>query len=335
MPVENPEMHPPSVSVPAARGFETTPALRGNIYHEVNPIAVLTPINSAQMRFNVDHMPFIPIAGIYVANGDVVSEGDIIASLDFPDIGDEYDSLSRRLAIIDFEMQIQMERHDLMVRLASQAGERIRETPYIIAHNNLKAEREIVEALVEYVQSAYEERLLRASMSGVVSGVMRFSEGMMSDSRMVIAVISDQLVSSFRVRGEFAGLMKPGDLVYITMAEDVFQMEVLDPELSGFLAQDAAQTGGADGDPEPVAHLWFTDEPESFTGTTGTVRLLIGEIHDVVYIPVSALNRTDFRTYVYVMADGVRQVRDVVTGFESGEYIEIISGLEEGELLVI
>lgn len=55
--------------------------------------------------------------------------------------------------------------------------------------------------------------------------------------------------------------------------------------------------------------------------------------HDVLAVPLAAV--TDTRDTVFVKGDdGLIRVRSVVTGEDDGEYIEVLSGLAEGEIVV-
>ncbi|MCP4409728.1 MAG: efflux RND transporter periplasmic adaptor subunit, partial [Gammaproteobacteria bacterium] len=56
----------------------------------------------------------------------------------------------------------------------------------------------------------------------------------------------------------------------------------------------------------------------------------------VLYIPREALIRTGTRQRVILaLGEGRYQAREVVAGLESGEFVEIISGLAEGKEVVV
>ena len=51
-------------------------------------------------------------------------------------------------------------------------------------------------------------------------------------------------------------------------------------------------------------------------------------------ITSAALREFSGRTYVRVLTDGVRREVDVRTGIHTGTRVEIVDGLEEGELVI-
>ncbi len=70
-------------------------------------------------------------------------------------------------------------------------------------------------------------------------------------------------------------------------------------------------------------------------GMYADVRIFAGPKDDVLSIPREALIKsTDEQRVIMALGDGKFSTREVVAGMESGEWVEIISGLEEGERVV-
>jgi hypothetical protein len=167
-------------------------------------------------------------------------------------------------------------------------------------------------------------------MDGVITSAATFIEGMRSNSEQPVAVISDQAFSAFIVQGEFAQLMNPGDRFEMTLGSELYMMEVVDPDEYGFIRAIRPDDGIAE------AFLAFLDAPpEPGFDTFGRVHMPLDEASNVLYIPVSVLRRFEGRDFVYVLEDGVRKIRDVVAGLEGGGLIEIKSGLNEGESIIV
>jgi membrane fusion protein, macrolide-specific efflux system len=80
----------------------------------------------------------------------------------------------------------------------------------------------------------------------------------------------------------------------------------------------------------------FTDDSGDFNvGATVLVEITIEEVEDVLQVPVMAVTDDGDGSTVTVTKDGKEEERAVTTGFSSGGMIEIKSGLEEGEQVVI
>jgi membrane fusion protein (multidrug efflux system) len=56
---------------------------------------------------------------------------------------------------------------------------------------------------------------------------------------------------------------------------------------------------------------------------------------DALIIPTAALVREDSETVVYVVEDGAAVRRAIETGIQSGDSIEVLSGLDELEKIVV
>jgi len=66
------------------------------------------------------------------------------------------------------------------------------------------------------------------------------------------------------------------------------------------------------------------------------VRIFGGAKNDIVVIPLEGLIRTGRDERVIIdLGDGRFEARDVVAGIESGDYVEIMQGVDEGERIVV
>ena len=77
------------------------------------------------------------------------------------------------------------------------------------------------------------------------------------------------------------------------------------------------------------------DAVRPVTGMNGVAEVLITERTDVLAIPARALRRIGREQVVDVMANGAVEERAVQAGISDGQYVEVISGLAEGELVVL
>ncbi|MBP3754930.1 MAG: hypothetical protein J6I66_08735 [Lachnospiraceae bacterium] len=70
--------------------------------------------------------------------------------------------------------------------------------------------------------------------------------------------------------------------------------------------------------------------------TTGSIIVELGKKENVLSVPKAAVHRAGDKVYVYVVdEDGYRRYREVQTGLEGDTRIEIISGLEAGEIVAV
>ena len=78
------------------------------------------------------------------------------------------------------------------------------------------------------------------------------------------------------------------------------------------------------------------DAPATYPSGTPVQVAIEAETHkDVILVPTSALVRDGDETAVFVVSDGVARRRVVMTGIESGERIEIVSGLKAADPIIV
>lgn len=72
-----------------------------------------------------------------------------------------------------------------------------------------------------------------------------------------------------------------------------------------------------------------------FAGMTGSMNLAVGEVTDVLTVPITAVQGSYDTGRVWIVgADGTTEERDVTLGMSDGVNIEITGGLEEGETIL-
>jgi HlyD family secretion protein len=78
-----------------------------------------------------------------------------------------------------------------------------------------------------------------------------------------------------------------------------------------------------------------TDDPELRSGMTCNVEIIVEKYDDVVYVPVQAVTRVAGDAIVYVREDKTFMPRKVEIGLDNNRMIRIISGLKEGEVVLL
>ncbi len=71
------------------------------------------------------------------------------------------------------------------------------------------------------------------------------------------------------------------------------------------------------------------------TGMTGKVEVTIDELHDVLYVPIQSVITVGEKEMCYVMASSHAEKREVETGLFNDDFVEIKSGLTEGEKVLL
>ncbi|MBW7992389.1 MAG: HlyD family efflux transporter periplasmic adaptor subunit [Planctomycetes bacterium] len=71
------------------------------------------------------------------------------------------------------------------------------------------------------------------------------------------------------------------------------------------------------------------------TGMSGKVEILIDELNDVLYVPIQSVVTVDKKELCYVKVGGRDEKREVVTGLFNDDFVEIKSGLTQGEKVLL
>jgi multidrug efflux pump subunit AcrA (membrane-fusion protein) len=96
-----------------------------------------------------------------------------------------------------------------------------------------------------------------------------------------------------------------------------------------------AETGSAGNTIFPVdVKLHKTDIPLRL-GYNATVDINVLSMEDIIYIPITALIQENGMEYVYVVVDGKAYAKEIESGDRTEEWVEVISGLDEGERIVV
>jgi HlyD family secretion protein len=70
------------------------------------------------------------------------------------------------------------------------------------------------------------------------------------------------------------------------------------------------------------------------TGMTADVEVIINELHDIIYVPIQSVTTVEDKKICYVMGSAVEK-REVETGLFNENFVEIKSGLNEGEKVLL
>jgi len=126
-------------------------------------------------------------------------------------------------------------------------------------------------------------------------------------------------------------------LVQEGQAVEVFLDAYPDLTFTGTVTQVGvkAETGSAGNTIFPVeVKLDRTDIPMRL-GYNATVDIKVLSKSDILYVPITALLQENGTDYVYVVVDGKAYRRDIETGDRTEEWVEVLSGLDEGERIVV
>lgn len=285
------------------------------------------------------------IAAVYVENGDAVEKGQLLAELSDAGLKEEISRLEYRIARnqILYEQSLTEEESALEGRLLQyqyQSGHTAAE------EEAYKQDVENIERSYRYIKEDYQDAIqadtlrlselqreltggyVYAGMNGTVSYVKPDLEGSVSVQGETIIKIIDGTECVFETDSvEYAEFFEEdtqADFLIVTGSGAVrcklvpFQME------------------------EWGEKLYFKVPEESDVnlnlnvGSSGTMKIVVASKEQVLGIPASAIHTADGRRYVYVIGENnMREIKWIETGLYGDSMVEILSGLSEGERVII
>lgn len=294
----------------------TATVSRGTYKDTVTATGTITPKRQADLSFTASGT----VTSVEVEVGDRVKKGDTLARIDATSLAAQVEAAE---AQVDAAEEQVAEDAD-----ASSAQRSASSASLASARSRL-----------EQARASYDAATLTSPIDGTVSSV-GYSVGdtvgaggnqaagtatpqisVISPKKLLVEATVPAADVSRLKKGLQAEITPTGgtDVVYGTVQE------------VGVIA-DASDTGAA---VFPVT-IAVTGTPTGlYAGASATVAITVKQATDVLTVPTGALRSEDDKTYVYVVADGKRERRDVEVGTAYGAQTEVLSGLEEGDVVEV
>lgn len=287
---------------------EIAVVLRGDLVSENNIFVSVQAENKSSLSFGVSGIPYDEF---YVAEGDEVTKGQLLAKLECDDYLEQLDAAEydlKRLAI----KEKQLEQDFVNYGMSKRDYER-QKADY--TNRRLVLTQRIGELSV-YV----EERYLYADIDGVVEDMWQPDAEELSEEGKVMFVLSGGekkfVGNTADERGLTVGetyMLGAGSETYEVVLEKISREEYGDAQLVFALTGSGGET----------------------TAERGVVSYVVDEVTDVLYIPKEAVVKTGDACYVYFLNDrGLRELKEIRVAGLYGAYCIVEEGLEEGEEII-
>jgi HlyD family secretion protein len=194
-----------------------------------------------------------------------------------------------------------------------------------------------------------EKCIIRATKPGLVvygggrdqgfyyGGEERIREGATVRERQAIITIPDMTRMSIEVRihETYIKKVKAGQKARVTV--DAFADRVLEGAVTKVGVLPDSENRWMNPDLKVYRTTITIDGTHDWLkpGMSAKAEVLVDRLEDVVYVPVQAVSPSDSRRVCHVVQGGVIELREVEVGDFNDEFIEIRSGLKEGEKVVL
>ena len=323
LPVEEPVLPPPVIQPFSPAAHTTVTLTRGTLTRYRSLSVNIVPAVEFVLTFEV---PDIRIQSINVEVGDEVSAGDIVAELDREAFVQAIYQAERNVSAALIQISHLEEAYPINQLEAIIRGDAIDESILAEDRGGLQTELAARQLVTRFLHDEDELRVLRAPIDGTVTQTLTFRDGDVSSRDIRVVTIADETRSIFSVTGWETRYLVPGDIHTVMVNQEPFDAIVIDPVEFGITRFEDNQ-----------AFLTvYGGDVYTFAGRVfASLTLILEEAPDVISVPFAAVNTVEGREFVYVLEDGLRAIRNVSTGMEGNAGIEIVTGLQEGEVVVI
>ncbi len=321
--------------------YEMTVASIGDVKKTQKVRCTYQQVNDESVSFSVSGRR---VSKVHVELGDSVKKGQLLAELDTGNSESqirtlEYNIARNELLLSDMDLNRDNEISALWLNFLYNSGQSQWERDALTANveriqENYRYKQEDCEdaialdkAQLKLLQNALKDSYIYAGMDGAVSFMRKGLEGSTSVKDEAVITIIDSSECLFEVTElSLAPCFEEGDKVEMSIASGTgagsYTLVPYDMENWGEVLLFGID-GGAEGTNIEV-------------GAMGTMRVTLDERSSVLTVPLSAVHEADGKHYVYVLGeDNMRNVKWIEAGLFGDNSVEVISGLAEGERVIV
>jgi RND family efflux transporter MFP subunit len=317
--------------------LDTTEVTRGDIVKTVLADGNLEMSRKAYLSFGIAGT----VTEVLVEEGNDVTEGQVLARLDAPSLETSVEMAELQVEIAEEQVKQARARYEIAKDNLDQGvpgqSEDVLELNVDIAKSSWQAAKLSLESVKLSLESAelnLEKAVIEAPFDGVVADIT-VSEGE-EISTTALAAPAITLVDTSEI--EIRGFIDEIDIAVVQLGQeaDILLDALPDEELKGrvtFVSPLGTTLMGVVSYPTIIA---LQNPVEGLKdGMTATAKVVIERRDDVLLIPNRAIRGTTENPMVVVYVDGQQEERDITLGLSDGTNTEVLSGLEEGDEVVI
>lgn len=312
------------------QSYEMTRVMRGTIQKTGILSASYAQTNQEKLRFSISGKR---LAGIYVVPGSNVKKGDLLAELrmetEEAKIEECAASIEKKtLQKEQLEEQRDFQKAALQKKRWSYTTEEYQEAEealkweYDYRIEDLEDEIVLLGRQLEELEQQVQGSRLYAGIDGTITKLAN-TKGYVSDEKTDFLVISDSTVCAFLGYGaELMPYLEIGESRTFHTSDNTKEYTVV--------LKEKDETMGSFTFELPVPDYSIPIGQRVLCTVTMETR------ENVLYLPKAAVHMANEQYYVYYIdEEGIRRMKDVETGLVADEHVEILSGLSEGEEVIL
>jgi multidrug efflux pump subunit AcrA (membrane-fusion protein) len=332
--------------MPLSTQIDTAVVTRGTIA-DINQYTGIIRISSQALHFGSTNLRF---GEFHVKVGEAVSEGQLLARLDVEHIEEALEDLLTEISAtqMSHEANNDLIRSEIAI-LESEYIELVvaeEETAVVhgkIAQINLRSldldhalERQALimrdlEVQVEYLNEQLADAELLAPYDGTITWLATLDfQGFIYPFQTIMSISDGEDVFIEYASGErlfFRPNIEP--VVTALVGDQVIDLRLRalsDEESSRYLINQMAP---------PVRFDFNTPTHNLVPGAAVVIRHYVDTSWEALKVPASSVYSIFREPYVYVNNNGNKEMREIEVGIRNGAFVEVLSGLEEGDVVFV
>jgi len=328
LPKEEETLAPP-LKVPEKITFETLEVVKGTIERKIRVTGRFISVSQSNAQFKERGGR---LEEIKVRVGGKVKKGDILATLDTETLGDDIRlqkiALERsKLSYEKIKQTIETNKNantDFIPKADADAAKIQNE--FDLSMTKLDVESNEIRLIA--LQRAFDESQLLSPIDGDVIYASDVKTGDWINTFTTVVTIADPTKLQLRYSEDRVGDFSTGMQVTVNINNVAYNGEVVMTPVD--LPADATESM------KNTILVDVEDMPEDMRiGGDAQIVATLDKKDNTIVLPRYALNKNFGRTYVNVLKNNIREERDVEIGIQSDTEIEVVKGLELGDLVII
>ena len=313
LPKEEDVISPPLVE-PETVTYTTQPVTRGSISSRLNSTGNFVSTTQYEVSFE-ERGGYL--SEIYVSPGQYVEKGQILAELDVDSLKAQI--VQQQYAVEKAQINYEATAEGKITDLMSDADRRILRLAEI--------DLELAQIQLEALKTELSKSTLYAPASGTVVYLNDREPGQYINARETLVRIADPTTLLLRHTGDDSNKFVLNADAEVTIGNDIYQGKVVV----------TPQTAPKDAESRNYVDVQVESLPEDVEiGDVATFAIILEAKEDVIVVPRTLVQSySGDAYYVQVLEDAIKRERSVEVGIMTSTQVEIVSGLTEGEELII
>jgi RND family efflux transporter MFP subunit len=272
------------------------------------------------------------VNSVTVAEGDTVARGQVIAELDRQPLVDQRRQAAAAVEQAKAQLEnarLNLQRNQQLFDRGIAAGKEVEDARAQLASGQSALEQ--ANAALSTADRNIERAVVRSPIAGqVVKRMVSVGEQVDGTAAQPIAEIAnlDRVELAANVPAEYLSRIRVGQSAIV--ATDAFEGRTFPGSVLAIApAVDAATNAG-------LVRIRITNTDRSLkVGLFAEARIALETHRDALVVPPPAVVRTDNGAVVYVVTGDMAQRTSVKAGLEKPDAVEILSGLEDGQTILV